>query len=1702
MANDTREASAAPVIAVRGACEHNLKQVDVDIPRHCLAVVTGVSGSGKSSLAFDTICAEGRRRYLETFSSYARQFLGKLSRPAVRHIDGLSPAVAVDQSTAVRNPRSTVGTMTELYDLQRLLWARLGTASPDSGALKIERQLFSFNSPHGACPACKGLGVEDRLDPDLLVADAAKTVRGGALRITTPTGYLIYSQVTIDVLDQVCRAHGFTVDLPWNALAPAQRDIILNGSDRIRIPYGKHPLASRMKWTGITAKPREEGVYKGILPVMDLILRQKRNDNILRFVRSLPCRACGGTRLRPEALAVTVRGMTIAQAAAFSIDEVRAWFEQDTSMGDGVRPQFDAIRKQVIDRCARLQDLGLGYLTIDRESTTLASGEAQRIRLARAAGLGLRGVLYVLDEPSVGLHHRDTGRLLDLLRTIRDEGNTVLVVEHDDQVIRQADWIVDVGPGAGAGGGEVLFSGPPDRFLAGEDPGAGRLSESRTRAFLTGRERVEIPERRRTGRGTLRVSGLSTHNLDQVSATFLLGAFNVVTGVSGAGKSTLVDQTRRLLAGEASPGAAVEASELIDKIVEIDQAPIGRTPRSNPATYTGLFDRVRDLFASQKAAVEQGFEKGRFSFNVKGGRCDSCEGAGVTEVGMQFLGSVAVTCDRCGGRRFNDQTLDIRYRGRNIHDVLEMPIAEACGFFADQPAIARALDTMRMLGLGYLPVGHPATQLSGGEAQRVKLASELSRPGTGRTLYLLDEPTTGLHAADVALLLKAIDGLVSSGNTVVAIEHHLDVIKVADHVVDLGPESGPRGGRVVATGTPEQVADTPGSCTGEALREVLGARTGHEADTTTDRDRTSVGVNLRGGRQLGLRARTEDPARRALPEPIRFANVCTHNLRHLDVEIPGNRITVITGVSGSGKSSLAFDTIFAEGQQRFADSFSTYARRFIQRANDAEFDRVSGLTPTIAISQQTPSRNPRSTVGTLTEIHDDYRLIYSRAGVRHCPECAALLERGTCGRCGYTGPQTLTAAMFSPNSDAGACSACHGLGQRITTDPARLITDEARPLGGGAMSGHKPGRYYGDPDGQHMATLASVGAALGFDYSAPWCALTPEAREVALGGTGDRVFDVEWKYRRGRRKGSHHFRGPWPGLLEMVRQEYERTNGRRKGETIEPLMAPVPCTSCRGGRLKPEALAVRFAGVAIHELLIKTVDDTLAFFHAVDTGAVELDSRTRHLTAGLREDALQRLESLQDAGLGYLALDRQASTLSGGEAQRVRLAAELRSGLTGITYVLDEPTVGLHPRDTDRLLALLRALRDGGNTVVVVEHDLECIAAADHVIEIGPAAGKGGGRIVAAGAPADLARHPASRTGAHLRRVAATTRAMASPSRTLRPGITIRGAHAHNLRDLDIDIPAGGLVAVIGVSGSGKSSLVFDVLAPSVDRAISVGRDNTPAPVNCRACLIHAPVSRMIDVERANPVSSPWSTPATHVGVFDAIRTVFAGTDEAKARGLRKADFSTSGNGGRCEACEGLGQVRVSMDFLPDVWMTCDECGGKRYGQQALACRIDGVSIADVLDMTTDEARSLFAARRSIATPLAALHDVGLGYIRLGQPTRTLSGGERQRLVMASALVERADQPTLYLFDEPTKGLHADDVGQLLEVFDGLVAAGHSLVVVEHNLDVIRHADWVIDLGPEGGAAGGRLVTAGPPSVVAACPASYTGQALVAGRLG
>ena len=937
-------------IHIRGAREHNLKNVDLDIPRNSLTVITGLSGSGKSSLAFDTIYAEGQRRYVESLSAYARQFLELMHKPDVDSIDGLSPAISIEQKTTSKNPRSTVGTVTEVYDYLRLMFARIGVphspatglpiesqtvsqmvdkvmemapgtrlyllapmvrgrkgeyrkdlrdlagrgfqrvqvdgvlydlddvpalnkkvkhdievvvdrvvvgpglearladsfetalaladglafaadadggsrttfsarfACPVSGFTidEIEPRLFSFNSPFGACPACDGLGTEMYFDPDLVVPDHRMSLRQGAVAPWANSTSRYYEQT----LDSLAGHFGFELGTPWRRLPKAVRGMVLYGS-------GETPVTMRYndgrKSYDIT-KP-----FEGVIPNMERRWRETDSswvrDELARFQTVTTCETCSGYRLKPEALAVKIDGLHVGEAAAMPIDRAADWF---AGLEEKLTPQHREIARLILrevnERLGFLRNVGLEYLTLSRASASLSGGESQRIRLASQIGSGLSGVLYVLDEPSIGLHQRDNRRLLETLARLRDLGNTVIVVEHDEDAIRSADYLVDMGPGAGIHGGEVVARGGPDDIM--------RAPESLTGRYLTGLERIPVPGRRRAGRQgrSLTVAGARANNLADITVAFPLGTFTCITGVSGGGKSTLVIETlykalaRRLHGARLHAGEhdRLDGVEFVDKVVDIDQSPIGRTPRSNPATYTGAFTAMRDWFTGLPEARTRGYKPGRFSFNVKGGRCEACKGDGVIKIEMHFLPDVYVQCDVCKGKRYNRETLEIRFRGRSIADVLDLTVEEALDFFKAVPAIRTRMETLQRVGLGYIHLGQQATTLSGGEAQRVKLAKELSRRATGKTFYILDEPTTGLHFADVRKLLEVLHALVDQGNTVVVIEHNLEVIKTADWIIDLGPEGGDAGGRVVAVGRPEDVAGVAESYTGQHLARYLG----------------------------------------------------------------------------------------------------------------------------------------------------------------------------------------------------------------------------------------------------------------------------------------------------------------------------------------------------------------------------------------------------------------------------------------------------------------------------------------------------------------------------------------------------------------------------------------------------------------------------------------------------------------------------------------------------------------------------------------------------------------------------------------------------------------------------------------------------------------------------------------------------------------
>ncbi len=941
---------AYEAIRIRGARQHNLKNLSLDIPRERLVVITGLSGSGKSSLAFDTLYAEGQRRYVESLSAYARQFLEQMDKPDVDAIEGLSPAISIEQKTTSRNPRSTVGTVTEIHDYLRILYARAGTphctscgrpissqtvtqmvdrvlglgegarvevlapvvrgrkgehralldelrragflrirvdgamrdldeeialerhsnhtlevvvdrivvkagartrlaealelalaradglaavavrprgdggeerllfserfACPDCGVSlpEMSPRAFSFNSPHGACPACDGLGTRLAVDPDRVVPDPRRSLASGAVAPWSGKSGVFFRQT----LGALQRHLGFDLDTPWSELPEAVRTAILYGTrDEVAFAY-----------EGRSSSHRFRKAFEGVIPRLERRLREADGEDGLEdlapFLESRPCDACGGARLRPESRSVTVGGLGIHQVAALTVAGASRFFGA-LELPAREAEIADRVLKEIRERLRFLEAVGLGYLTLDRAAGSLSGGESQRIRLATQVGSRLTGVLYILDEPTIGLHARDNGRLLRTLLELRDLGNTVVVVEHDEETIRAADHVIDLGPGAGERGGELVAHGTPAEVE--------RHPTSLTGRYLSGRLSVPVPAARREGDGRcLRIRGARGNNLREVDAEVPLGLLTCVTGVSGSGKSTLVVETLYPVLARALHGAGarplahdeVDGIEWIDKVVDVDQSPIGRTPRSNPATYTGLFGPIRDLFARLPEAQVRGFAKGRFSFNVKGGRCEACKGDGLLKIEMHFLPDVYVTCDECGGRRYNRETLEVRYKGATIADVLGMTVSRAREFFRNVPALRTRLTTLEEVGLGYIRLGQSSTTLSGGEAQRVKLAKELSRRATGRTLYILDEPTTGLHFDDVRKLLEVLHRLVDQGNTVLVIEHNLDVIKTADHVIDLGPDGGEAGGRIVAQGTPEAVAACPASHTGAALRRLLG----------------------------------------------------------------------------------------------------------------------------------------------------------------------------------------------------------------------------------------------------------------------------------------------------------------------------------------------------------------------------------------------------------------------------------------------------------------------------------------------------------------------------------------------------------------------------------------------------------------------------------------------------------------------------------------------------------------------------------------------------------------------------------------------------------------------------------------------------------------------------------------------------------------
>jgi excinuclease ABC subunit A len=1590
-------------IVIENAHENNLKNVSLHIPHYQLIVVTGVSGSGKTSLVYDVLSTEGRRLFYENFVG-GRYAEAKLSRPKASHISGLFPVIAIDQNNVVRSPRSTVGTLTELYDLLRLLFARLGHS--DLVDVHPYRSLFSFNLPDGCCLVCKGLGVQDHIDPALLIADEKKTIREGAFALTTPNNYIIYSQVTMDVLNQVCQSEGFNVDIPWRELTDYQKNVVLNGSEKIKVLFGKHTLESRLKWSGITAKPREEDYYKGILPVMEDILRRDRNPNIMRFARSHKCTCCNGRRLNNNALSVKLWNRDITEYSAMSIDQLYSFFSKlgpDEKENAVVSP----VRDEILRRTALLKKLGAGHLSLDRESMTLSGGEAQRIKLANHVCGEMRNVLYIIDEPSAGLHPSEHRDLLEILRSLVRMGNTVMLIDHDEQSIREADWIIDIGPGAGINGGEILFNGKAESFFGEPHPA------SMTWKYLTENKTPLHEHSNKTYEKKFNVPEADKNNLRKISPEFLVNAFNVITGVSGSGKTSLVN----FLIEKTIPGKK-GSTDVFNKIIHIDSSPIGRTPKSNPATYTGMSDHIRDLLASMPESHDRGFRKGQFSFVVKGGRCENCGGAGYVQVGMHFLGNVQVECDVCEGKRFTQETLEIRYHGLNIFDMLELTVDEAHLFFEGQKKITSITGILSDLGLGYLKLGQPSTTLSGGEAQRVKLASELSRPSTGNTLYILDEPTTALHMADVEILMKALRQLVLKGNTLLCIEHDPSFILNSDWMVELGPGSAENGGEIVVQGMVNDLIANGRSKTIEELKSFL-SRNGSGRRTSMvpcDEETTRASISLYGVR--------------------------TNNLKNIDVSFPVDTITSVTGVSGSGKSSLVYGTLHSEIQKRFMEGMASQVRQYSVKNGYAVLDGSNGLIPSVALKKKNAVKNPRSTIATYTGLYDLYRLMFSRLSYSDA-NISRPLSTG-----------------FSFNGEEGACHVCKGLGAITVCSENKLVTYPHKALTGGALDGTKTGKFYGDIYGQYVATLITAGKKYGIDFSIPYKDITEISRKIAMEGCGDEIFDVEWHYKRGNHEGVHRLKTAWPGFLHLVEEEYGRKHADARGDAMLDLMEQITCKNCNGFRLKPEMLSFRIDGLNIGELTAFSTQDALSFFS--DAFTEKFISVIEKESAKLfKENITGYLEALMKAGLGYIATDRIVGTLSGGEFQRLQLAGLARAPMNGVAYLLDEPSFGLHPKDTILIGDLISNLHQNGNTVIMVENSPLLLEKSQNTIELGPGSGKDGGVILYSGKTKEYSF--CEKDIADLKINAG------SPGN----GLIIKGACANNLRNIDLSINPGIMTVITGVSGSGKTSLVDKVIYESLV---------SEKPLFCKEITGFENFDDIIYIEQPVPGKGYNATVGTRLKISEYIAKIFAGSDKSRSNGFKTSHFINGSREGRCQECEGTGENKTSMDFFSDVSYPCEKCDGTGFRDEIMEIRVDGKTVYDVLQIPVSELQSFFNVcmrdkqDKNMTQLIGLMVKTGLGHLSCGRTLQTLSTGELQRLKLVSGLSSKKGNRNLIMLDEPTGGLHPKDTRKLLLLFRELIEEGNTILCISHEPILLAAASSVIELGPGGGSNGGRVL--------------------------
>jgi excinuclease ABC subunit A len=1845
---------------------NNLKEIDLTLPLNKLIVFTGVSGSGKSSLAFDTIYTEGQRRYIETLPHSSKRFLMELKKPIFQEIKGLSPCIAIEQKTVSKNPRSTVGTITNIYDYLRVLFAKIGIphcpishervqpqtkdqiltslktlnenlkiyvlspyAKNKKGSFKedfkellkkgftkvwineeiidlneikelnpslshsvdividrlkikdfkrlqdavyqaldlgngffkifntqtkeilsfseyaysvkskksyppLQPKDFSFNHPSGMCEKCKGLGEIFEFDLNKII-NPILSIEEDCCIIASSYNTVRYK----NIYDNLGRIYKFNVKTPFKDLSEKAKKVFLYGTDkkwtlmRFIHPKKKVRWSEYVNWQGVLKEAQ-----KKLEKAKSEIYRKKRQALMTHKI----CDKCKGHGLKPYPLACRFKNKKIFEITSLSIEKALNFFENVNLESSEKKIAKDLIF-EITKRLKFLKNVGLDYLTLNRKAPTLSGGETQRVKLASQIGSGLIGTCYILDEPSIGLHSSDHQKLINTLKNLKDLGNTVIIVEHDENTIKSADFIVDIGPLAGRFGGEIVAMGSLEDIKKNKNSITGK--------YLSKSLKIKTFKEKKDFSSFLKIFGASLHNLKNVTLKIPINSFTCITGVSGSGKSSLISKTlypavfNELHSSTKETGLfkKIEGIENFNKVIFVDQSPIGKTPRSNPITYINLLKEIRDLLASLPESKIRGFTPSHFSFNVKEGSCPYCKGLGRVKMDMDFMEDVFSKCNQCNGKRFSIDVLSIKYKGKNIFDILEMEVDVALSFFSKIPNIFKKLKFLKEVGLSYLHLGQPSNSLSGGEAQRIKLSKELSKKSFQKTLYILDEPTRGLHFHDIQNLINILQKLVKRGNSVVIIEHNLDLIKAADYVIDLGPGAGDKGGEIIAEGVLDKILKK-NTKTAIALKESI------------------------------LEKEKFLPPQKKLSKitSIKIESAKEHNLKNISLDIPLNKINVFTGPSGSGKTSLAFDTIYAEGQRRYLEALPPYLRQFLKKLPKPQIKKIENLSPCIAMEQKTRQKNPRSTVGTITEIYDHLRILYSHIGISYCPETneeikeidkSFVVQKAINSlkdqkvyilspispysnenfleftkrlmREGYLRIRlnkkyyeldekipynkdfkneiflVVDRLIISKKNEKRLFESIN-LASKISKSEITLATTEKDFYFNLSFAVEKTGKSYPKITPQTFSfnsekgmclTCQGLGNVFGIDLKEKFSNFSISdflyeffERDSKLIKNFFKNIDTEKPiYMLSKKEQNLFFDGSpkpfkyknvffkWKGLNNTLATAAKHAKFHLRFYLI-PKMQQNLCPSCMGKRLNPLACNVKIENLSLPSFCSMNIKKAYNF---INTLKIEKPF--------LKETILQikkHLSFLIEIGLDYLSLERSAPTLSGGEIQRLYLAKYLGVGLTNCLYILDEPTIGLHPYNSDLLIKALKNLKELNNTIIIVEHDPLIIKEADQIFDFGPKAGIEGGEIVAKGSFEEIKKNKNSLTGLYLSNKKKIE--LSKKRRIFSSSINVRKANLHNLKNIDVDIPKEVITTITGVSGSGKSTLINHILQKAIEKSLKNKENKTNLSF---AKVFNIDFKKLIVLDQHLIGNTIRSDVSTYSEIMPLIRSFFASLPLSKTKGLKPRHFSYNHKRGMCPSCYGLGYRKIDLQFLPSVKITCDGCKGFKLNTRSLEIKYKNKHIGNILDMSVMEAFDFFTPFPKITKKLNMLMQTGLGYLKLGQSIQTLSGGEGQRLKLSKELSKRSSSNNIYLLDEPTIGLHPDDVSKLIKIFNKLVDKKNTLIIIEHNLDIIASSDYVIDLGPFSGDKGGEVIAKGTPEEIVKNKKSHTAKYLL-----